>query len=76
MQDRVLCEAGTNQITNKLHWAQSFLSILTGPRLVKKFPAFYVALMFFVAFTIATGSCPQPDQSNSCLPIQLLTGPF
>jgi len=43
---------------------------LTGPQLVKKFPAFYGTRKFTTEFTVIC-PYPEPEQSTPCLPTQL-----
>jgi hypothetical protein len=53
-------------------WSTGLPEKLIGPKLVKKFPAFYEVLRFITA----TCLYPQPERSSSCSPIPLLVDPF
>ena len=56
-------------------WSNVLLEKLTGPQLVKKFPAFHGNGKFITMFTRAC-LYPEPDESSDCLPVLFLYVPF
>ena len=58
-------------------WCRGLPGKLTGPQLLKKFPALYATRRFITAFT-KPDACPypKPDRHSPCLPNPLLEDQF